>query len=52
MKQYCASLLSFLSSSKKTYLEIIGNTNQFTEEAESLLKEAIAESKEVFMKNK
>jgi hypothetical protein len=29
----------------------VSSTNQFTDEAEALLKEAIAESKDVFAKN-
>ena len=50
VKGYSASLISYLGSSKKSYLDIIGSTNQFTEEAETLLKEAISESKEIFSK--
>ena len=52
VKGYCASLLSYLSTSQKPYIGLVGSTNQFTEEAEASLKEAIAESKELFMKNK
>jgi F-type H+-transporting ATPase subunit alpha len=51
VKKYCASLLSYIESSKKQYTEIVSSTNQFTDEAESLLKEAIAESKALFVKN-
>jgi F-type H+-transporting ATPase subunit alpha len=50
VKNYCASLLSYLETSKKSFLEIVRTTNQFTEEAESALKEAITESKELFSK--
>ena len=48
VKDYCASLLNFLTTSKKPYLEIVTSTNQFTEEAEESLKESIAESKAAF----
>ena len=50
VKNYCVSLLSYLETSQKPYLEIVRTTNQFTEEAETSLKEAIAESKELFSK--
>ena len=52
VKQYCASLISYLSTSQKPYVEIVTTTNQFTDEAEASLKEAIAESKDLFAKNK
>jgi F-type H+-transporting ATPase subunit alpha len=51
VKSYCASLLNYLETTKKSYLDIIRTTNQFTDEAENLLKEAIAESKASFIKN-
>jgi F-type H+-transporting ATPase subunit alpha len=51
VKGYCASLLKFLASSKKPYIEIVTSTNQFTEEAETSLKEAISESKALFGKS-
>jgi F-type H+-transporting ATPase subunit alpha len=51
VKKYCASLLSYLSTSQKSYIDIVTSTNQFTEEAETSLKEAISESKELFAKN-
>jgi F-type H+-transporting ATPase subunit alpha len=51
VKNYCASLLNYLETSKKSYLDIIRTTNQFTDEAENLLKEAISESKTSFIKN-
>jgi F-type H+-transporting ATPase subunit alpha len=51
VKSYCASLLNYLETTKKSYLDIIRTTNQFTDEAENLLKEAISESKVSFIKN-
>ena len=50
VKNYCTSLVKYLNTSKQSYLEIIRSTNQFTEEAESQLKDAIAESKKAFAK--
>jgi F-type H+/Na+-transporting ATPase subunit alpha len=50
VKNYCISLIKYLNTSKQSYLDIIRSTNQFTEEAESQLKEAIAESKKAFAK--
>jgi F-type H+-transporting ATPase subunit alpha len=52
VKDYCASLVTYLTTSQKPYIEIVTSTNQFTEEAESSLKEAIAESKDAFAKSK
>jgi F-type H+-transporting ATPase subunit alpha len=52
VKKYCASLLSFLNTSQKPYIEIVTSTNQFTEEAEPSLNEAIVEAKELFLKTK
>ena len=51
VKKYCSSLLNYLKTSQKPYVEIIGKTNQFTEDAEESLKEAIAESKDAFLKS-
>jgi hypothetical protein len=51
MLKYCTSLLSYLATSKKSYIETVTATYQFTEEAETLLQEAIAESKVIFCKN-
>ena len=51
VKSYCASLLKYLNTSKKAYIDIVTSTNQFTDEAEAALKEAIAESKAVFTKS-
>jgi F-type H+-transporting ATPase subunit alpha len=50
VKKYCASLLQFLGTSQKPYVEIVSSTNQFTEEAEASLIEAINESKIIFVK--
>jgi len=47
VKEYCASLLKSLSTGK-SYIEMVGNTNQFTEEAEELLKNTISETKLAF----
>lgn len=47
VKEYCASLLKSLSTGK-SYIEMIGSTNQFTEEAEELLKNTISETKLAF----
>jgi F-type H+-transporting ATPase subunit alpha len=47
VKGYCATLLSYLSTSQK-YIDIVSSTNQFTDEAETLLKEAITEAKTLF----
>ena len=47
VKKYCASLLSYIGTSK-TYTDIVSSTNQFTEEAETALKDAISESKGIF----
>ena len=52
VKAYCATLITYLTSSQKPYLGIVASTNQFTDEAEVSLKEAIAESKEAFAKTK
>ena len=50
VKQYCASLLSYLETSSNSYINLVTSTNQFTEEAENALKDAITASKEVFVK--
>jgi len=52
IKEYCTTLLSYLKVSKPAYLEIVGTTTFFTDEAEALLKEAIEESKNNFLKQK
>ena len=52
VKNYCASLISYITTSKKPFAGIVGSTNQFTDEAEASLKEIIAESKAIFSKTK
>ena len=52
IKPYCANLLAYLKVSKASYIEIVQTTTFFTEDAETLLKEAIAETKENFLKQK
>jgi len=47
VKMYCTNLLKSLSTDK-SYIDIITSTNQFTEEAEELLKTAISETKSNF----
>ena len=48
VKQYCASLLNYINTSKVQYTEIISTTQAFSDEAETLLQAAISESKENF----
>ena len=50
VKNYCTTLVSYISTSKKPFAEIVRSTNQFTEEAEASLKEIISETKETFAK--
>ena len=52
VKKYCATLISYLSTSQASFTNIVSTTNQFTDEAEASLKEAISQSKKVFIKNK
>jgi len=52
VKSYCKTLISYITTSKKPYNDIVGSTNQFTEEAEASLKEIISETKETFAKTK
>ncbi len=52
VKNYCKSLVSYLTTSKKPFAEIVDSTNQFTDEAESSLKEIISETKDIFSKTK
>nr|QYB19246.1 CF1 alpha subunit of ATP synthase [Climaconeis cf. scalaris]QYB19331.1 CF1 alpha subunit of ATP synthase [Climaconeis cf. scalaris] len=49
VKKYCTNLLNYIATSQKSFIEIVSTTNQFTEETEDLLKEAIAKSKETFV---
>ena len=51
VKAYCTSLLSYLNTSKTSYIDLVTTTNQFTDEAESTLLAAIDESKEIFSKS-
>ena len=48
VKDYCASLLTYLGTSSNPYIGIVTDSNQFTDEAESSLKTAIEESKTTF----
>jgi len=52
VKGYCASLLTYLSTSQEPYTQIVTSTNQFTEEAEQSLKNIITESKLTFSLSK
>lgn len=47
--KFCSGLLDYLKTSKPKFGEIIGSEKVLTEEAETLLKEAIAEHKQTFM---
>src|SRR6056300_1377013 len=47
VKKFSASLLQTLDS-QKSYIDAVGSTNQFTQEAETLLKEAISSTKTGF----
>ena len=49
VKNYASSLLTYLSTGKEPYLDIVTSTNQFTEEAEASLKEAISASTAAFV---
>jgi F-type H+-transporting ATPase subunit alpha len=48
VKKYCASFLRYLGTSNNKYIQLVSSTNQFTDEAEDLLKQAIADSKKAF----
>ena len=48
MKKFSASLLKTLDS-QKSYIDTVTSTNQFPEEAETSLKEAIASTKTGFV---
>ena len=52
IKKYCATLLTYLNTSKNSYIGLVDDTNQFTDEAESALKEAIDEAKAIYAKTK
>ena len=47
VKKFSASLLKTLDS-QKSYIDVVRSTNQFTQEAETLLKEAISSTKTQF----
>nr|QYB19043.1 CF1 alpha subunit of ATP synthase [Climaconeis cf. scalaris]QYB19110.1 CF1 alpha subunit of ATP synthase [Climaconeis cf. scalaris] len=49
VKKYCTNLLNYIATSQKSFIEIVSTSNQFTEETEDLLKEAISKSKETFV---
>ncbi|OLP15366.1 F0F1 ATP synthase subunit alpha [Leptolyngbya sp. 'hensonii'] len=46
---YLKSFRDYLKTSKQRYIEIVQNDKQLTDEAETLLKEAIAESKKTYL---
>ena len=48
MKKFSASLLQTLES-QKTYIDAVGSTNQFTQEAETSLTDAINSTKTGFV---
>jgi F-type H+-transporting ATPase subunit alpha len=52
VKPFCASLITYLATSQKPFVEIVSSTNQFTDEAEASLKEAITEAKDAFKKSR
>jgi len=52
VKDYCTSLVSYLTTSDEKYTDIVRSTNEFTSEAESSLQEAISKSKEAFAKTR
>lgn len=49
VSEYTKALREYLKTSKPKYMEIIGDSKQLSEEAENLLKEAIAECKQSFL---
>jgi F-type H+-transporting ATPase subunit alpha len=49
VRAYLVSLRSYINSNKPKYTEIIESSSTFTPEAEAFVKEAIAESKEIFL---
>ena len=48
VKKYCASLITYLNTSKKSYIDAVTSSLQFTDEAEAALNEAIEEAKVAF----
>ena len=51
VKKYCASLLSYISTTQLKFKNIVNESGQFTEETEALLIDAITNSRTVFMEN-
>ncbi|GAB4228481.1 MAG: F0F1 ATP synthase subunit alpha [Elainellaceae cyanobacterium] len=47
--EYTKGLREYLKTSKAKYMELIGSSKQLSEEAETLLKEAITEYKKMFL---
>jgi len=52
VKSFCASLISYLSTSKQSYVESLGTASEFSQETEEVLKSAINESKAIFSQTK
>ena len=50
VKSYSANLITYLGTSQNSFIELVSSTNQFTDEAETALKDAISQSKEAFKK--
>jgi F-type H+-transporting ATPase subunit alpha len=48
VKKYCTSFIRYLATSNNKYIQLVSSTNQFTDEAEDSLKQAIADSKKAF----
>ena len=48
IKPYCTNLIKLINTSRKSYLEFLGDLTDFSEKAETALKEAIDESKKTF----
>ena len=48
VQAYCATLLSYIKVTKTSYVDALKSSDKFNEEVETLLKEAITESKAAF----
>ena len=48
VQAYCATLLSYIKLTKTAYVDALKSSDKFNEEVETLLKEAITESKAAF----
>jgi F-type H+-transporting ATPase subunit alpha len=46
--EFVASLRSYIKNNKPKFVEIVSNEKKLTDEAETLLKEAIVEAKQAF----